>query len=89
MELKVGQQLGRYRIEGKIGAGGMGSVYRATDTLLDREVAVKSLRVELAGNEQLLTRFRTEAQTLAKLNHSNIATLYTLLRENDTFWMGG
>jgi serine/threonine protein kinase len=76
MELKVGQQLGRYRIEGKIGAGGMGSVYRATDTELHREVAIKVLPAEVTADPERRQRFRQEALLAAALNHPNIATVH-------------
>jgi len=76
--LSPGQDLGQYRIVSLIGAGGMGVVYRATDTVLRREVAIKVLPDHLARNPEQLARFRREAQMLAALNHPNIATLYGL-----------
>lgn len=71
----IGKTIGKYRIVGQLGRGGMGIVYRAVDELLDREVAIKVLNAELAGTE-MMERFRTEAITLAKLNHAEIATIY-------------
>jgi serine/threonine protein kinase/formylglycine-generating enzyme required for sulfatase activity len=76
MELTVGQKLGRYRIEGKIGAGGMGSVYRATDTELHREVAIKVLPAEVTADPERRQRFRQEALLAAAFNHPNIATVH-------------
>jgi serine/threonine protein kinase/tetratricopeptide (TPR) repeat protein len=73
-----GGELGRYRIDSMIGAGGMGVVYRATDVALRRDVALKILSPEFAGDPDRLARFRREAQMLAALNHPNIATLYGL-----------
>jgi serine/threonine protein kinase len=78
------QQIGQYRILGEIGAGGMGVVYRAMDLLLEREVAIKRLRSEYASSPNVLERFRKEAQLQAKLNHPNIAQLYTLLQDGDS-----
>jgi len=76
MELTRGQQLGHYRIGDKIGQGGMGSVYRATDARLDREVAIKVLPADLTTDAERRQRFRQEAQLAAVFNHPNIATVY-------------
>ena len=76
--LAPGEDLGKYRIVSLIGAGGMGVVYRATDTALRRDVAVKVLPDHLARDPDHLARFEREAQMLAALNHPNIATLYGL-----------
>lgn len=72
----IGQRLSHYRIEEKIGAGGMGVVYRAHDEQLDRDVAVKILRAGSLTDETRRKRFRTEALSLARLNHPNIATVH-------------
>ena len=78
------QQIGQYRVLSELGAGGMGVVYRAMDLLLEREVAIKRLRSEYAASPSVLERFRKEAQLQAKLNHPNIAQLYTLLQDGDS-----
>jgi serine/threonine protein kinase/tetratricopeptide (TPR) repeat protein len=72
----IGQTLGHYRIVEKIGAGGMGVVYRARDQRLDRDVALKVLPVEMLADATAVKSFREEAQALSKLNHPNIATIY-------------
>ena len=72
----VGQTLGHYRIGGKIGAGGMGEVYRARDERLDRDVAIKMLHEELAKDSARLARFEREARAVAKLEHPNILAIY-------------
>jgi len=72
----VGARLGAYEITAKVGAGGMGEVYRARDTNLNREVAIKVLPAEVAGDPDRLARFEREAKLLAALNHSGIAHVY-------------
>ena len=74
----VGTQLGAYRIESLLGVGGMGEVYRATDTLLGRQVAIKILPPAFAADPERLARFKREAQILASLNHPNIGAIYGL-----------
>jgi len=76
MALAAGARLGAYEILGLLGAGGMGEVYLARDTRLEREVAVKVLPAEVAGNPERLARFEREARTVASLNHPNIVTLH-------------
>ncbi|MGI8469170.1 MAG: protein kinase domain-containing protein, partial [Pyrinomonadaceae bacterium] len=83
----IGKIIGNYKIEQKLGEGGMGAVYKGVDTMLDREVAIKALRPELASQTSIVERFRSEAVTLAKLQHPNIATLYSLFRQGDELYM--
>ena len=78
MPLASGTRLGPYEIVAPLGAGGMGEVYRARDTRLGRDVAVKVLPAAFAADAERLARFRREAQTLAAINHANIATIYGL-----------
>src|SRR5215831_3923907 len=78
MSLSVGTKLGPYQIKALIGAGGMGEVYRARDTKLDREVALKVLASGFASDAARLVRFQREALVLASLNHPNIAAIYGL-----------
>jgi serine/threonine-protein kinase len=74
----IGKTLSHYRVVEKIGAGGMGEVYRATDTRLNRDVALKVLPEEFARDADRMARFKREAQVLASLNHPNIAAIYGL-----------
>jgi eukaryotic-like serine/threonine-protein kinase len=78
----VGQRLGSYEIAALLGAGGMGKVYRARDTKLGRDVALKVLHSEVVGDMNRLAYFDREARLLAKLNHPNIAAIYGI-EEND------
>jgi eukaryotic-like serine/threonine-protein kinase len=84
MTLSPGSRLGSYQIASRIGAGGMGEVYRATDTKLGREVAIKVLSVEFALDGDRLARFDREARALASLNHPNIATIHGVQDEGGT-----
>jgi serine/threonine protein kinase/Tfp pilus assembly protein PilF len=78
MTLQLGARLGAYEILGPLGAGGMGEVYRARDSRLGREVAVKVLPAEVASSPDRLVRFEREARTVAGLNHPNIVVLHTV-----------
>ena len=84
MALSPGTRFGPYEVADEIGAGGMGVVYRATDTTLDREVAIKVLPESMASDAERITRFDREAKMLASLNHPNIAQIYGLERSDDT-----
>ena len=74
----IGTTLGHYKILDKLGAGGVGEVYRAEDTTLDREVALKVLPVELSADPDRLARSEREAKTLAALDHPNIVHKYSV-----------
>lgn len=76
--LTSGSKLGAYDIQSPLGAGGMGEVYRATDTKLGRDVALKVLPAEMAQDAERLARFRREAKVLAQLDHPNIVTIYSV-----------
>jgi serine/threonine protein kinase len=75
MSLSVGAKLGRYEVLAPIGAGGMGEVYRAWDTNLDRDAAIKVLPAALAQDPERLARFKREAKVLASLNHPHLAQI--------------
>src|ERR1039458_5913616 len=83
MALIPGTKLGPYEIQSPLGAGGMGEVYRATDTKLGRDVALKVLPTEMAHDPERLARFRREAKALAQLDHPNIVTIYYTVEECD------
>src|SRR6202161_1243649 len=76
MPLSAGIKLGPYEILAPIGTGGMGEVYRARDTKLKRDVALKVLPAAVAGDPERMARFHREAEVLAALNHPNIAQIY-------------
>src|SRR6187455_1821960 len=76
MILAAGSRLGQYEVVAPLGAGGMGEVYRARDTRLGRDVALKVLAPEFAADPPRIARFEREAHVLASLNHPNIATIY-------------
>ena len=78
MPLANGDKLGPYEILSPLGAGGMGEVYKARDTRLDRSVAVKVLPEHIAKREDLRARFEREARAVASLNHPNICTLFDI-----------
>ena len=74
----IGQTLSHYRITAALGAGGMGEVYRATDTRLGREVALKVLPAEMAASPERLERFQREAKALAALDHPGVVGVYSV-----------
>ena len=78
MAILPGRRLGPYEILTAIGAGGMGEVYKARDTRLDRIVAIKVLPTHLADRSELRERFEREARTIASLNHPHICTLFDI-----------
>ena len=84
MERQLLECLGtRYRLGALLGRGGMGAVYRATDTMLDREVAIKVIPPELARMPEIVSRFEREARTAAKLDHPSIIPIYSVERGHD------
>src|SRR6266849_11043282 len=79
--MKTGQTIGRYRVEGLVGTGAMGEVYRAHDPVIDRAVAIKVLRPELiagSGSEQWLQRFRREARAAGRRSHPDIVAIFDI-----------
>src|SRR5215467_8234568 len=84
MSLTTGTQLGPYEVLSLLGRGGMGEVYRARDTKLKREVAIKTLPEEFSRDPERLARFQREAEALAALNHPNIAHVYGLEESANT-----
>lgn len=87
MTLAPGYRLGPYEIVSRLGAGGMGEVFKARDTRLDRSVALTVLPPEFAHNAQLQARFEREAKTISQLNHPNICTLHDVGSENGVSYL--
>jgi dienelactone hydrolase len=87
MTIAAGTKLGSYEITAAIGAGGMGEVYRAHDSRLNRDVAIKVLPEAFAHDAERLARFQREAKMLASLNHPNIATIHGLEQSNGTHYL--
>jgi serine/threonine protein kinase len=87
MALTVGTKLGPYEIRSQLGAGGMGEVYRAVDTRLDRTVAVKVLASHLSSLPELKQRMEREARAISSLNHPNICTLHDIGSQDGTNYL--
>src|SRR5213594_26013 len=87
MTLSTGTKLGRYEIRSKIAVGGMGEVYLAQDTKLDRKVALKILPNELAANQDRMRRFVQEAKSAAALSHPNIAQIFEIGEDDGTHFI--
>ena len=87
MGLSPGTRLGPYEIIAPLGAGGMGEVYQACDTRLERTVAIKVLNSSLVASPNLRSRFEREAKTISQLNHPNICTLYDVGHEHGTDYL--
>ena len=87
MALVAGTRLGPYEIVAPIGAGGMGDVYRARDTRLDRTVAIKVLNSALVASPDLKARFEREARAISQLNHPNICTLHDVGHDGGTDYL--
>src|SRR6185295_3415813 len=85
--LSAGTKLGRYEIRAKLGAGGMGEVYRAFDPKIGREVAIKVLSPEFAANKERVARFEQEAQAAGSLNHPNILAIHDVDTANGLLYV--
>ena len=83
----IGQKIGVYEVLSQIGEGGMGKVFRGLDSLVNREVAIKALHPALLADQGLVERFRTEAMTMAKLQHASICQLYSLVPDAGQYFM--
>src|SRR6266849_5663411 len=87
MPLAPGTKLGPYEIVAPLGAGGMGEVYRARDTRLDRTVAIKVLSTHLSSSPESRQRFEREAKTISQLSHPHICALHDVGREGETEYL--
>jgi eukaryotic-like serine/threonine-protein kinase len=87
MTLNAGAKLGRYEIRSKIGAGGMGEVYRANDPQIGRDVAIKVLSTDFAVNKERVARFEQEAQAAGALNHPTILAIYDVNKRDHTLYV--
>ncbi len=87
MGLSAGTKLGPYEIQSAVGAGGMGEVYRARDTRLERTVAIKILSAHLSSSAELKARFEREARAVSSLNHPNICHLYDIGSQDGTAYL--
>ncbi|MBN2345358.1 MAG: serine/threonine protein kinase [Candidatus Aminicenantes bacterium] len=83
--IKIGGTLGHFQIQAEIGRGGMGTIYSAVDTMLNREVALKVIHPQLTDNQQLMERFKIEAMTQARLNHPHIVTIFSFNKIEDEY----
>ncbi len=87
MAIAAGTRLGQYEVQSQIGVGGMGEVYCALDTRLNREAALKVLPEAFSRNAERVARFRREAQLLAQLNHPNIAAIYSVEQDKNVHFL--
>jgi serine/threonine protein kinase len=83
--IKIGEKIGHFLIQAEIGRGGMGTIYFAIDTMLNREVALKAIHPQLADNQQLMDRFKIEAMTQARMNHPHIVTIFSFNKIDDQY----
>ncbi len=83
--IRIGEKLDHFLIQAEIGRGGMGTIYHALDTMLNREVALKAIHPQLADNQQLMDRFKIEAMTQARMNHPNIVTIFSFNKIDDQY----